>query len=461
MVVAHLERWAKCREAHQTNLIPMNRREVITALLAAAGYSTARSFAQSVAPAANSSKVDSQRLETFSQWFGASVEVRRQALQSCLDRIRADDPAIHAWQHVMPQRPTGNGPLAEIPFGVKDIIETKGISTEYGSAIYKGRIGTDDAAIVTLLRSRGGLMIGKTNTTAFAYREPSLARNPRSPEHTPGGSSSGSAAAVAANMVPFAVGTQTGGSVLRPASYCGVTGFKTTFGLLPMDGVLPYAKSFDTLGFFTHSAADMLALWGAIGQSIGRAEDFAFAVCEPLPDVEPEMRAALLAAFERLRKAGLTLRSVDIAALLADLHAANRSVCDYEAARFHEARYMEFGTRMGPMGDLVVRGLKMTEVQYQEALRKVANGRKRVAEIYRSTPVILVPGATGPAPKGLQFTGDPRMNTPWSSLGTPAISIPMPMSSGLPLGLQLTAAHNQDAQLIQAAIKAERILAVG
>src|SRR5439155_3604433 len=170
---------------------------------------------------------------------------------------------------VAPQRPTGNGKLLEIPFGAKDIIETKGMATEYGSPIYKGRIGTEDAAIVRELRNRGAVLMGKTQSTAFAYRTPAPTRNPRNLEHTPGGSSSGSAAAVAAGMVPFAIGTQTGGSVLRPASFCGVTGFKATYGLLPMEGVLPFAKSLDTLGFFTHTAADMLALWDAAGHAIG------------------------------------------------------------------------------------------------------------------------------------------------------------------------------------------------
>ena len=170
---------------------------------------------------------------------------------------------------MLPQTPTGTGALSGIPFGVKDIIETKGLATEYGSAIYKGRIGTDDAAIVRQLRQRGGVLLGKTHTTAFAYTTPAPTHNPRNLADTPGGSSSGSAAAVAAGMVPVAIGTQTGGSTIRPASFCGVTGFKTSYGLLPMEGVFPFAKSLDTLGFFTHTAADMLAFWEAIGHGTG------------------------------------------------------------------------------------------------------------------------------------------------------------------------------------------------
>ena len=235
---------------------------------------------------AASANAQPRRLETFRDWANASAKARADALQPCVDFIRAADASIQAWVQVQPQRPTHDGPLAEIPFGVKDIIETKGLSTEYGSPIYKGRIGTADAAIVRELRQRGGVLLGKTQSTAFAYRTPAPTRNPRDLGHTPGGSSSGSAAAVAAGMVPLALGTQTGGSVVRPASFCGVTGFKTSYGLLAMDGVLPFAKSLDTLGFFTHSAADMLAFWESIGRSTGGKEDFALGAPNPMPDVD-------------------------------------------------------------------------------------------------------------------------------------------------------------------------------
>ncbi len=218
-----------------------------------------------VAMAAQAGTTRRHRLETLTQWLNASRQQRKLALQPCLDRIHAMDPSIHAWVQVMPEKPTGNGKLAEIPFGAKDIIETRGLATEYGTPIYKGRIGTEDAAIIREMRQRGAILLGKTETTAFAYRTPGPTRNPRDLEHTPGGSSSGSAAAVAAGMVPFTVGEQTQGSVLRPASYCGVTGFKASYGLLSMDGVLPLSKSLDTLGFFTHTPADMLLLWESMG----------------------------------------------------------------------------------------------------------------------------------------------------------------------------------------------------
>lgn len=384
--------------------------------------------------------------------------MRRLGLQTCLESIKEKDPSIHAWVQVAPQRPTGEGTLSEIPFGAKDIIETHGLATEYGSPIYKGRIGTSDAAIVQDLRRRGAILMGKTHTTAFAYRDPALTRNPRNLEHTPGGSSSGSAAAVAAGMVPLALGTQTRGSVLRPASYCGVTGFKPTYGLITMDGVFPFAKSLDTLGFFTHTPDDMLRLWESLGHSTGIEEQFKLGAPEPMPVVEPAMTAAFQKALSALRKAGVTIQPVNISPMLDQLIAASDIVMYYEGARFHEQRFKEFGDRLGRMAVLVRDGQKITTAAYEEARRHISDSMVRFVEIYKTTPVILVPAATGPAPLGLQSTGDARMNSPWTALGTPAISIPMPVGDALPLGLQLTAAAGEDARLLRAAERLHRIL---
>ena len=425
-----------------------------------------RAFLMAVSAAAAGSDMtgmaaQTPRLDTFTQWLNASREARVRALPASLDHIRAMDPSIHAWVQVLPQRPTGDGPLAEIPFGAKDIMETSGLSTEYGSPIYKGRIGTADAAIVRDLRQRGAILLGKTQTTSFAYRTPAPTRNPRNLEHTPGGSSSGSAAAVAAGMVPVALGTQTLGSVLRPASYCGVTGFKASYGLLSLEGVLPFATSLDTLGFFTHTPADMLALWEAIGQSTGRAEEFELAAPDPMPQVEPAMAAAFQNAVGMLRRAGVPIRSVDIAGMLKELHAAALTVQFYEGARFHEQRFREYGDRLAHMADLVREGLKIPVERYDEARRAIAQWKARVTQIHEATPVILVPAATGPAPLGLALTGDASMNSPWTALGTPAITIPMPVAGALPLGLQLTADHGQDGRVIRTAVRLHSILGNG
>ena len=394
------------------------------------------------------------RLETLSEWLRADRDARKRGLDVCLQRIRELDPSIHAWVQVQPERPTADGPLSEIPFGAKDIIETQNMATEYGSPLYKGRLGTKDAAIIRDMRSRGAILLGKTVTTAFAYRSPGPTRNPRNLDHTPGGSSSGSAAAVAAGMVPFTIGEQTRGSMIRPASYCGITGFKPTHDLLPMEGVLPLARSQDTLGLYTHTPTDMLALWKALGHPEGGEEEFSFGAPEPIPQCEPEMAKAFRQSISLLRRAGVSIKSVEMSEMLKKLEAANDLITSYEGARFHEPRLKEFGDRLDqPLAAIVRDGLKISTERYDEATRYVSDSRVRIAEIFKSTPVILTPAATGPAPLGLSTTGDPAMNAPWTALGTPAISIPMPIASGLPLGLQMTADLGQDSRLLRAAIQ--------
>jgi Asp-tRNA(Asn)/Glu-tRNA(Gln) amidotransferase A subunit family amidase len=397
-----------------------------------------------------------ERLETFRQWRDASIAARTAALPLLLDRIRVMDPNIHAWVQVLPQEPTGTGALSGIPFAVKDVIETAGLATEFGSPIYKGRRSNRDATIVRELRMRGGVVLGKTHTAAFAFRRPPPTRNPRNPEHTPGGSSSGSAAAVAAGMVPVAIGTQTGGSVIRPASFCGVTGFKPTYGLLPTEGVLEYAKSLDTLGFFTHTAADMLAFWDALGRPVGRAERVPLGVADPLPEVDPEMATALTATIATLKKSGHDIRPVDIAPMLARLRDVAQTISTYEGARAHEERFKQYGDRLDDVAGMVREGLKIAESQYSAAKQFVAECRLTIARLYKETPIILVPAAPGPAPIGLASTGDARLNYPWTALGTPAISIPMRPTKALPLGLQLTANPGDDARLLQTAVALEQ-----
>jgi len=405
--------------------------------------------------------VSTVSLESLSEWVHASRELRAGALTQCLETIASRDREIQAWVQVNVQPPIGAGTLYGIPFGAKDIIETSGLSTEYGSEIYSGRIGIEDADIVTELKSRGAILLGKTQTTAFAYVTPAPTRNPRSLGHTPGGSSSGSAAAVAAGMVPLALGTQTKGSVLRPASYCGVTGFKPTFGLFSMKGVLPFAASLDTLGFFTRSPRDMRELWHALGRHSDDVHVSTLGVPDPMPPVEAPMAAAFQKAVGTLQGTGISIRSIDLAGLLATLAEAAHVVMCYEGARFHRQRYEEHGTRLRDLAQLVQSGLEIPESRYDDARRQIDAGRETVAEFYRSTPVILVPGATGPAPAGLASTGDPVMNAPWTALGTPAISIPMPVGRELPLGLQLTAAPGQDGLLLRTAERVADLLGSG
>src|SRR5215813_4511280 len=209
-------------------------------------------------------------------------------LEESLRRIAALDGEVRAWSFVCPETNLADGPLRGVPYGAKDIIETRGTPTEYGSPLYKGRIGTEDAAVITALREKGAVLIGKTHTTAFASFDPAPTRNPRNLAHTPGGSSSGSAAAVAAGMVPFAIGTQTQGSIIRPASFCGVIGFKPSHGLLPLGGILPFAPTLDTAGFFAETALDIRLLWSALGFPVDAELPPLYGLIEF--DVEPDMQ---------------------------------------------------------------------------------------------------------------------------------------------------------------------------
>jgi Asp-tRNA(Asn)/Glu-tRNA(Gln) amidotransferase A subunit family amidase len=339
--------------------------------------------------------------------------LRSPSVDDCLRRIRERDAGIRAWVEVAPQPATGDGPLRGVPFGAKDIFETRGLSTEYGSPLYAGRKGASDAALITMLRDRGAILLGKTHTTAFASFDPAPTRNPRVPGHTPGGSSAGSAAAVADGMVPFALGTQTLGSVLRPASYCGVCGFKPTFGLLPIQGVLPFAPALDTAGFFAPTAADMLWFWTRL-----------------FPDAET-------AAPANPRLGELPARWTE---LVEAAYVVNR----YEGARTHEARYREFGDRIGVrLAALLRQGLETPEREYRNALAFIGQMRN---EAFARHDFVLSPAATGPAPAGFDSTGDPSMNAGWTAIGAPAITIPRPVFP--PLGLQIAAPPGHDGALL-------------
>jgi len=346
--------------------------------------------------------------------------------------------------------------LLGLPFGAKDIFETRDLPTCYGSPVYAGRQGHRDAALIEELSGAGAVLLGKTHTAAFASFDPAPTRNPRYPGHTPGGSSAGSAASVAAGMVPFAIGTQTLGSVLRPASYCGVCGFKPSYGLIPVEGALPFAPSLDTVGFFTESADDMLCLWtrgfgGRCDAALERAARFRVHAEEP-------MERALRMSVDGLRASGVKVDEMDPPAGWDGLLAAARTVNAYEGARSHAERYRQFGDRIGVrLAGLVRQGLVIPEGEYHGALGHIARMRAAVAQIFWEYPAILTPAAAGPAPEGLDSTGDPAHNAPWTALGLPAISVPLSLDSG-PLGLQMTAAWGRDDALIAVAAQAEKLL---
>ena len=366
------------------------------------------------------------------------------SLDECLRRIAALDPQLHCWSEVSPREPLGNGPLSGMPFGVKDIYATAGLSFECGSPVFAGRRAETDSSLVRRLRELGAIAVGKTHTTAFAYFDPAPTVNPHNHAHTPGGSSSGSAAAVAVGMVPMALGSQTQGSVCRPASYCSVAGFKPTFGLIALDGVMPFAPSLDTAGFFTATAADMEELWRRMGYDTGSDRTPRLAAFEIPAEVEEPMRRAVSA---------LPVTVIAPPDSFRTLWQAVKMAQDYEGAHTHEESYRRHGKAVGvKLADLIERGLSTPVEQYQAALDFIARAKRDIAQVFEQYDVILTPAALGPAPATLTSTGDPRMNAPWTGLGCPAISIPLPVPKGqLPLGLQLTAAPGRDGLLLRVA----------
>ena len=395
-------------------------------------------------------------LRQFADWLDGRVRTPDELLELCMERIAARDAQIHAWVQVAPQPALDRGPLSGIPFGVKDIYETRELATEYGSPVYAGRKGSKDAALVTQLRQQGAVLIGKTHTTAFAYFDAAPTRNPHNLEHTPGGSSSGSSAAVAAGMAAFALGTQTLGSVLRPASFCGVVGFKPTAGLLSLDGVLPFAPSLDTAGLFTQTADDMQLLWTLTGHAKGAAPRN-LSIPSLMPCVEPAMEAAFRRTVERLAQ-NFGIGIVEMPERFAELAPAVHAIFAYEGARTHEARWREHGERIGlKLASLVEEGLRISADEYHAALITVVEIKRLMSSVFRHYPVLITPAAPGTAPEGLQSTGDPAMNSPWTALGVPAISIPMPVL-GLPLGLQFVSESGTDGPLLALAAEVESLL---
>jgi len=381
-------------------------------------------------------------LRQFLEFFESGEKSGPELIEFCLQQIRSRDAEIHAWVEVAPQPPLSGGALDGIPFGVKDIIDTKDFHTQYGSPLFAGRRSSTDADLVTALRNRGAVLLGKTQTTAFAYYDAPPTRNPLNLAHTPGGSSSGSAAAVAAGMTPLALGTQTQGSILRPASFCGICGFKPTFGLLPTAGILPFAPSLDTPGFLTQTADDMHLLWQRLGNPINIVASRRLGSLQrPAPVV-----------------AGWRVDEVDLPFAETDVLSAVQLINAYEGSRTHRDLWIQHGEAIGPkLSQLISDGLTIGDAPYRNALDILEHARVAIADLYREYPVLLSDAATGPAPLGLESTGDPCKNAPWTGLHGPAIAIPVP-GNGLRVGLQLTAAIGNDDVLLETARLVEAAL---
>ena len=390
------------------------------------------------------------------------------------DAIRAREPSVRAWSALAlePARKRAKSltkelgaqgprsPLHGVPYGAKDIFDSAGIPTEWGSATQRGRIPGRDCDLVRRLESLGCVLVGKTETTAFAYYDTGPTRNPRDLARTPGGSSSGSAAAVAAGMVPLAFGTQTQGSVLRPASFCGIAGFKPTFGLLPLGGVMAFAPTLDHAGVFAATAADIDVTWRSLGFKSRGVPASAITVLDwpPGGSLEATMQNAFRSAVRALGEMGVGVERVERPAFFDLLPDALHTVMAYECAREHAERYRQHGRDMGAkLSALLDEGLSTTADVYRSAIAALESARTQYARWIADHPLMATPAALGPAPLGLGSSGDPRCNAPFTALGVPAISIPMPRASP-PMGLQLTASSNGDAALLASAAEFERLL---
>jgi Asp-tRNA(Asn)/Glu-tRNA(Gln) amidotransferase A subunit family amidase len=404
----------------------------------------------------------------------------------CLARVDAVEAEVQAWafldrDHAMRQAEAADlhrmqgrllGPLHGVPVGIKDIIDTGDMPTEFGSPVWAGRTPREDAFTVARLRADGAVIMGKTVTTEYAYFHPGKTRNPHDPTRTPGGSSSGSAAAVASFMVPGAVGTQTNGSVIRPAAFCGVVGFKPTHGLIPRAGALLMSRSLDQIGVFARSVEDaaLLAesLVGFDGEDpdtrpVARPPFAAVAASEPpLPPrfafvkspvwdlAEPVTRDAFDALVQSLGDAVSEVELSDSFGRAIDFH---RVVMEVEMAHNLHRDYEKFGDRLSEtLRRLIERGRGHKGVDYTAAAAGAAQLNRALDEIFDEYDAILTTAAPGPAPRGLESTGNPIFCTIWTYLGTPAIALPLLQSEeGLPIGVQVVARRGDDARLLRTA----------
>lgn len=390
-----------------------------------------------------------------------AIEVSRQAIAS-------HDPEIEAFVHLADQPAAGQGPLAGIAVGVKDIIDTADMPTEMGSPIYAGWRPRADAPIVAACRQAGATPIGKTATTAFANLDPARTRNPASPGHTPGGSSSGSAAAVAAGMTPLALGTQTGGSVIRPASYCGVAAIKPSFRLLPTVGVKTFSWTLDTVGLFAATVADVaFALAALTGRADLRLDDKAVSpprigvvMQEFAGEPEPDSAEALDRAIRSLERAGARVTRRPLPASFADAWAAHLALQHFEARQALAWEYANHREAMAPLVRQALDAAQEIEVETYDDARRIAHrARLGLREAFAEVDVLLTFSAPGAAPAGLESTGNARFNRLWTLLGVPCVNVPgITNASGMPVGLQIVANFGRDATALKAAAFVEAAL---
>ena len=393
-----------------------------------------------------------------------------------LARIATHDPALGAFVCTLAvddaarQATQLRGPLAGVPVAVKDIFDTHDLPTAYGSTIYEPpRPARADAAIVAVLRRAGGLVIGKSSTTELAYLHPTATLNPRAPGRTPGGSSAGSAAAVAAGLVPLALGTQTGGSVIRPASYCGVVGYKPSFGWLPTAGLKCFSWSLDTVGLFARDVADVTWFAQALsGRALALNADAAAApVVVGVPDAYPwedlsaSARAAVMRACRALEAAGIQTRPCTLPPWAGAAFEAHAVIQGYEASRCLRWEVDEHAAELSPVLRDYLQGTQAIGAQAYEAAQAVATQARAQAQAWlQHFDVLMTPSAPDEAPPGFASTGPSSFNRLWTLLGLPCINVPGAVGEhGAPMGLQLIAPLGADARMLAVAQRLQDALA--
>jgi Asp-tRNA(Asn)/Glu-tRNA(Gln) amidotransferase A subunit family amidase len=391
-------------------------------------------------------------------------------LQSCLERIAERDAALRAFVQLDVDAALAQaraldagpirGPLHGLPLGVKDLFDTADLPTGYGSSLYAGHRPRADAAAVTLCREAGAIVVGKTVTTEFAYFHPGPTRNPHGAGHTPGGSSSGSAAAVADGMVALALGTQTAGSIIRPAAYCGVVGYKPSFGRVSRGGAKALAESLDTIGGFGRGVRDA-ALLGAVltgDARLARCEIDApprigLARTPAWPEADADTQRAWSAAVAALAPDAAACTDADLPAGFGELVALQKSVMAHEMARGLAHERVHHRERLSdPLRALLDAGMAISGETHAANLATAAAWRRRIDALFDAHDVLLAPSATGEAPAGIDATGDPLFCRSWTLLGLPCVHLPFFTGShGLPIGLQLIGRHGDDHRLLAAA----------
>ena len=359
--------------------------------------------------------------------------------------------------------------LFGVPIGVKDIFQVDGFTTQAGSKLPPAILQGEEAPSVTALREAGALIMGKTVTTEFAYFGPGPTKNPYSPEHTPGGSSSGSAAAVGADLLPFAFGTQTIGSINRPAAFCGVVGYKPSYNRISKKNVLPLSDSLDHIGGFTVDVASMELVAGLL------CKHWQWVVAERKPVLgipegpfldraSDEGRKHFRKTARQLHDAGFAVKSVHMMPDFDKIYERHNLIVAAEAARFHKEWYAEYQALYHPKtAELIERGLKVTDKKLEKAIAGREKLRKKISKTMEqnSIDLWLSPPAPGAAPKGLDSTGDPVMNLPWTHSGLPTLTLPTGQNeAGLPLGLQLTGRWYGDEAMLSFALQLEDVLRV-